>query len=115
MYYSVLLVIHTLLVVCLIGIILIQRSDSDGFGAGGGSNQFLTGRASATLMTRVTAILAALFIANSLLLAYLTAQRSKTSIVETVGVEGAAPVATGAPSKPAPAKPAGGPAIPTPE
>ncbi len=110
--YSVLLVIHTILVLCLIGIILIQRSDSDGFGAGGGSNQFMTGRSSANLITRTTAILATLFILNSLLLAYLTTQRTKSSIVEKIEAPISAPASTT--KEPAPAAP-NVPAVPKPE
>ena len=52
--YDVLLVIHTLLVLFFIGLVLIQRSDSDGLSGlgGGGGNQFMTGRGFANLMTR---------------------------------------------------------------
>lgn len=111
--YSVLLVIHTILVLCLIVIILIQRSDSDGFGAGGGSNQFMTGRTSASLITRTTAILATLFILNSLLLAYLTTQRSRVSIVEKIEAPITAPVE--AVKAPAPKAAPNVPSVPKPE
>lgn len=85
--YDILLVIQTIVVICLIGIILIQRSDSDGFGTGtgGGGNQFMTGRASANLLTRTTAILATLFIVISLTLAYMSSNRGGGSIVDMVG------------------------------
>lgn len=98
--YDIFLIIQTFVVIFLIGIILIQRSDSDGFGTGtgGGGNQFMTGRASANLITRATAILATLFIVLSLVLASMASQRSGSSIVDRVSTE--APVA---PAKNAPA------------
>lgn len=82
--YDILLVIQTLVVLFLIGIILIQRSDSDGFGTGAGGNQFMTGRASANLLTRTTAILATAFIVISLILANMSGHKGGTSIVDTV-------------------------------
>ena len=65
--YTVLLVIHVLVTLALIGVILIQRSSGDGLVMGGG-NQFMSGRATANLMTRTTAILATVFIGLSLIL-----------------------------------------------
>ena len=82
---QVLLVVHVLIAVALIVMVLIQRSDSDGFGLGSGSGgHVLSGRASANLLTRTTAILAALFIINSLVLSVMAAHRGGSSIVETI-------------------------------
>lgn len=91
--FDVLLMIHTILVLCLIGIILVQRSDDSGLGlgggGGGGAGQFMTGRASANLLTRATSILATLFILSSLGLAIMSGNQARTSIVDHI--EGAAP------------------------
>ena len=65
------LALHVLLAVALIGIVLLQRSEGGGLGIGGGMSGFMTGRSSANLLTRVTAALAALFFATSLVLAIL--------------------------------------------
>lgn len=82
---QVLLVVQVILAVGLIGMVLIQRSDSDGFGLGGGGGGVLSGRAQANLMTRTTAIFAALFIINSLALSVLASQgRSSSSIADTI-------------------------------
>lgn len=82
---QVLLVVQVLVATALIGIILIQRSDSDGLGLGGGSgSNFMTGRASANLLTRATAILATLFILNSLTLGVLASRGHQRSIVDMV-------------------------------
>ena len=112
--YTILLVIHTILVVFLIGMVLLQRSDSDGLSGlgGGGGNQFLTGRGAANLMTRTTAILAGAFMLTSLILATMAGRMNGGSILdETPAVEQTAP----APAVPAEkAKPAS-PAVPKPE
>lgn len=83
--YTVLLVAHTILVLFLIVMILLQRTDSDGLsGLGGGGNQFMTGRAKGNLMTRATAIMAALFMTTSLVLAIMAGQMSRSSIIDHV-------------------------------
>lgn len=72
--YHVLLVIHVIITVAMIAVILLQRSASDGLSGigGGGGGGFMTSRGQANLLTRMTAILATLFIANSLALGWLT-------------------------------------------
>ena len=96
---QVLLVVQVLIAVALIGMVLIQRSDSDGFGLSGGSgNNLMSGRAAANLMTRTTAILAAMFIINSLALSVIAAHGRAPSIVETIEKQNAAK--DGAPSVP---------------
>lgn len=91
-FYTVLLVIHTIIVLFLIGIILIQRSDSDGMsglggGGGGGGNQFLSGRSTANLLTRTTAILATAFMLTSLVLAVWANRVSNESIIDSTVME----------------------------
>lgn len=89
---TVLLVIHVIIALGLIGMVLIQRSESDGFGLGGGSGSgFMTGRAAANFLTRTTAILATLFILNSLVLGIIASHRGNSSIVELVKEQDAAP------------------------
>jgi preprotein translocase subunit SecG len=85
---QILLVIHVIIAAALIGMVLIQRSDSDGFGLGSGSgSNLLSGRSAANLMTRTTAILAALFIANSLILSILASQHHNSSLIDTLEKE----------------------------
>ncbi len=82
---QILLVVQVLVAAALIGIILIQRSETDGFGLGsGGGNNFMSGRSSANLLTRATSFLAALFIINSLVLSVLAARGHQSSIVDSV-------------------------------
>ena len=59
---NVLLVAYLLIVIAMIAVILIQRSEGGGLGIGGGGNNgFMTARGSANVLTRTTGILAALF------------------------------------------------------
>ena len=79
------LVIQLILALALIAAVLVQRSDSDGFGLGSGSGMnFLSGRASANLLTRSTAIIAALFILNSLALSIMASNRDGTSLADRI-------------------------------
>jgi preprotein translocase subunit SecG len=82
---TVLLVVHVLVAIALIGIVLIQRSESDGFGLGSGSGMnFMSGRTAANLLTRTTAILATIFIINSLVLSILASNRTDTSLLKAI-------------------------------
>ena len=70
---TVLLIIHLFVTLALIGVVLIQRSEGGGLGIGSsqGMGSFMSGRGTANLLTRTTAILAAIFFALSLTLALL--------------------------------------------
>ena len=99
---TVILVVHLLLAIALVGVILIQRSEGGGLGIGGGSGMggFMTGRATANLLSRTTAFLAAGFMATSIALALLAnAGRAPKSILDQP-----APQCVPAPA-PAPAAP----------
>ena len=93
-FYTVLLVIHSIIVVFLIMMILVQRTDSDGMGGlgGGGGNQFLSGRTTANIMTRTTAFLAAAFMISSLVLAIMAGRMNQGSIIDSVPVTETLPV-----------------------
>ena len=69
---AVILVIHLLLAIALVCVVLLQRSEGGalGMGGGGGMGGFMTGRATADLLTRTTTVLAACFMASSLTLAF---------------------------------------------
>ncbi|MEK6745950.1 MAG: preprotein translocase subunit SecG [Pseudomonadota bacterium] len=85
-FYTILLVAHTMIVLFLIVMVLIQRTESDGLSGlgGGGGNQFMTGRGAANFMTRTTAILAAVFMVTSLTLAVVAGRMTKSSIIDSV-------------------------------
>ena len=71
---TVLIVIHLMVVVAMIGLVLLQRSEGGalGIGGGGGSGAFMTGRGAANMLTRSTAGLAVAFFATSILLTLLS-------------------------------------------
>jgi preprotein translocase subunit SecG len=68
---TVLLIVHLFVTLALIGVVLIQRSEGGGLGVGStqGMGSFMSGRGTANLLTRTTAILATIFMALSLALA----------------------------------------------
>src|SRR5579875_2438494 len=102
---TVLLVIHLFVTLALIGVVLIQRSEGGGLGIGSsqGMGSFMSGRGTANLLTRTTAILATIFMALSLVLALMNRGTSGVgrSILDVAPTTTpAAP--TGAPVPPAP-------------
>lgn len=81
---AVLITVYLIIALALIAVILLQRSEGGGLGMGGGSSTgLLTVRGSANLLTRTTAILAALFFATAIGLTILSGVDSGTrSILE---------------------------------
>ena len=106
-----LLAVHILIAVSLVGVVLLQKSEGGALGMGGGGmSGFMTGRSTANLLTRATAILAAAFMTTSVLLVVMhNRERTPRSILEQ-GV----PAAPAIPAAPQPTAPAAPPA-PSPE
>ena len=80
----VIIVIHLMLVLALIGVVLLQRSEGGGLGIGsGGGGGFMSSRGTANVLTRATAVLAGLFFVTSLVLSILAGfSRAPTSIIQ---------------------------------
>src|SRR6201985_2511171 len=103
---TVLLIIHLFVTLALSGVVLIQRSEGGGLGIGTsqGMGSFMSGRGTANLLTRATAILATAFMALSLALALLNRGTMGTSrsILDTPPASSlpAAPPPPSAPSAP---------------
>src|SRR2546429_8347859 len=54
-----LFVVHVLIAIALVGVVLLQKSEGGALGMGGGGmSGFMTGRSTANLLTRTTAVLA---------------------------------------------------------
>ena len=71
---TVLLVIHLMIALALVAFVLLQRSEGGALGiggGGGGGGGFMTGRGTANMLTRVTALLALGFFITSILLTVL--------------------------------------------
>jgi preprotein translocase subunit SecG len=99
--FNIILIIHLLIAIALVITILLQRSEGGGLGMGGGMSGFMTGRSAANVLTRATAVLAALFMSTSLALALLAggdgAPRSIMEQPAPVSQEPAKPAAPSAP------------------
>jgi preprotein translocase subunit SecG len=124
MLHSIVLVSHVGVALLIIALVLLQRGKGaeagTGFGAGASGTVFGS-RGSATFLSRATGLLAALFFATSLALAYLSTQRTAPeSLLESAAPVGqslvqplpqSAPAANDGlpalPSDPAPATPEG--------
>jgi preprotein translocase subunit SecG len=80
-----LLIIQIFITLALIGAILLQRSEGGalGMGSGGNSSSMFTARGSANLLTRVTAVLAALFMGNCFIMTVITSHsiKNETKVV----------------------------------
>ncbi len=77
---SVLIAIHLMLVVAMIGVVLLQKSEGGGLVSS--SSGILTGRGTANVLTRATALLAAGFFVTSLALSLLASHgREPTSLI----------------------------------
>lgn len=84
-----LLVLHLMIATALVAVVLLQRSEGGALGiggGGGGAGGLLTGRGTANLLTRATALLALAFFTTSILLT-LVAQQSapNRSILDASG------------------------------
>lgn len=101
---SVIIVIHLMIVLGMIGLILLQKSEGGGLGMGSsGGGGFLSSRGTTNVLSRTTAILAATFFVTSLILSVIAGMdRRPRSVLPTGGQP--------SPSAPAsPASPLGGP------
>jgi preprotein translocase subunit SecG len=93
---TVVIVIHLMVIVALIAVVLVQRSEGGALGIGA-SNNFLTGRGSGNIFTKATGILGAAFFATSLVMTILARLAAPPSaILDTVpaAIAPAPPAAT---------------------
>jgi len=88
---TVLIVVHLMVVIALVAVVLLQRSEGGALGIGGGGG-FMTGRGQANALTRATAILAAIFFVTSIGLTLLANWgRAPTSVLDRVAPGQSAP------------------------
>jgi len=84
---NILLVLNIIVVVLLIGIILLQKSEGGvlGMGGSGSKNGIFTTRSAGNLVTKITYILGAMFFLICILLAFLVSRRDgQKSFVEAM-------------------------------
>lgn len=81
---NVLIVAYLLIVLALITVILLQRSEGGGLGMGGNAGGLISVRGSANLLTRTTGVLAALFFVTAIALSILSGMdRTSRSILDS--------------------------------
>ena len=122
--HTVVIVIHLMLVMAMIGVVMLQKSEGGGLGIGS-TGGFMTSRGTANVLTRATAILAGGFFLTSLVLSIIASHERKPTTV--IPASQSAPAAPAAPAQggggvldklqgpaPAPAAPAApsGPQVP---
>jgi preprotein translocase subunit SecG len=79
---TVLIVIHLIIVLALIAVVLLQRSEGGALGiGGGGGGNFMSGRGQANVLTRATAILAGVFFLTSIGLTILARTSDRPSSI----------------------------------
>jgi preprotein translocase subunit SecG len=82
---NILLVIHLVICLLLIAVILLQKNKGDalaGLGSSSGGTGVVSARSAANFLTRVTVVLAVLFMCNALLLANLSGRSNQISEIE---------------------------------
>lgn len=87
---NVILIVHLILALCLIGAVLLQRSEGGGLGlgGGGGGNGLVSARGAATALGKVTWGFAIAFIITSITLTIIAARNSASgSVLDRLGVE----------------------------
>ena len=89
---TVLLVVNLLTAVFLVIVILLQKSEGGALGLGQSANPMMTSRGAANALTRMTALLAAVFIIASIGLALMARYHSlQPSLMETLPGDSSAP------------------------
>ncbi len=95
---TVVIVVHLMIVLAIIGLVLLQRSEGGGLGIGGGGG-FMTNRGTTNALSRATGILAGAFFVTSLILSILAGyDRKPTSILNSSGAPVTAPAPAGTPA-----------------
>ena len=80
---NLILILNIILAILLVGVILLQRSEGGALGLGASQDSFITSRTAGSFLTKVTAIIATLFIITSISLTIMSKdQFSTTSVLE---------------------------------
>ena len=82
---NILLVINIILAFVLVSLILLQKSEGGALGIGASQDSYISSRSASNFLTKVTAIIATLFIVTSISLTVITKQETKTiSVIEKI-------------------------------
>jgi preprotein translocase subunit SecG len=94
---NIILTIHLIVALCLIGIVLVQRSEGGGLGVGGGGGGAMSGRPAVTALGKLTWVFGIAFVITSISLTVIAARDSNNgSVLDGAAVT--APVEAEAPA-----------------
>ena len=78
---NIILILNIILAVLLVAVVLLQKSEGGALGLGVSQDSFISSRSAGRFLTKLTAILASLFIFTSILLTILAQKEIPTSSV----------------------------------
>ena len=82
---TVVIVIHLMVVLALVLVVLLQRSEGGALGMGGSGGGFMTARGTANVLTRATSLLAVAFFATSIALSLIAKMNdSPASVLDSL-------------------------------
>ncbi|HEX8644547.1 MAG TPA: preprotein translocase subunit SecG [Allosphingosinicella sp.] len=109
--FTFLLIVQTLVALAMVAVILMQRSEGGGLVGGGSPSGMMSARGASDFLTRSTAILAAIFVALSIVLAALAARQGGPRQIDPAAAQPRSPVPQQGPTQPIPGLP--GAVVPT--
>tara|TARA_B100001123_G_scaffold371373_1_gene434529 strand:- start:82 stop:384 length:303 start_codon:yes stop_codon:yes gene_type:complete len=82
---NIILVLNIVTAILLVGVILLQKSEGGALGLGVSQDSFISSRSAGSILTKITAILATLFIITSITLTIMSKEKfSSSSVLETI-------------------------------
>ena len=82
---NIVLIINVILAILLVGVILLQKSEGGALGIGVSQENFISSRSAGNVLTKATAIIAALFIITSISLTIISKNEfSSSSVLEQI-------------------------------
>jgi len=82
---NIVLTLNIILAILLVAIILLQKSEGGALGIGVSQDSFISSRSAGSILTKITAIIATLFIVTSVSLTIMTKEEfSSSSVLEKV-------------------------------
>ncbi len=101
--HIVILSIHLLVCICLIGLVLLQRSEGGALGMGGGGGSLMSGRGAADALAKMTQVAGFFFLVTSLALTVISGAASSNAGRSVFDVAPQSAPAQSAPATPSPA------------
>ena len=82
---NIILIINVVLAIVVVGVILLQKSEGGALGLGASQESYISSRSAGSILTKVTAIIATLFIITSVSLTIMSKEEfSSSSVLEKV-------------------------------